>query len=168
MDLWLSLFSNIGVRLLLAKVNDGDVRNGIESGFLLLGVGTAVLAKSLKSASFFCFATLALIYSILLLFCKIFISIYWPSLSSRSIFINTSLIQLVSFEVKVSVTYSAFVDNKTTIAYFLEHKLTRPLFSIKTNLDINFLEMYSPAQSELEKFLIIKFLSSLSYIISKV
>ncbi len=38
MDPWLSLFSDIRVRLLLVVVDDGEVGDGIKSAFLLLGV----------------------------------------------------------------------------------------------------------------------------------
>lgn len=47
---------------------------------------------------------------------------------------------MASFAARVDVTYSAFIDDKATIACFLEHQLTRPPFSMKTNPEVDFLE----------------------------
>lgn len=52
---------------------------------------------------------------------------------------------MVFFIAKVSATYFTSIDDKATIAYFLELQFIRPQFSIKTNPDIDFLNMWSSA-----------------------
>lgn len=62
--------------LLLARVNDGDIRDKIESEFLLLETEAIVLVKDFKDIFLFCSVMLALICFISLLFYKTFISAY--------------------------------------------------------------------------------------------
>lgn len=76
MDLWLSLFSDIKVGLLLARVKDKGIGVGVGSRFSLLGARAAMSAKDLGGASFSCLAVLALICFIPLLLCRTFISAY--------------------------------------------------------------------------------------------
>ncbi len=76
MDPWLSPFSDIGVGLLLALVDDGGVGDGMENGFSSFRAGAAVLAKGLEGASLSYPATSALICSVTLLSCRTFISAY--------------------------------------------------------------------------------------------
>lgn len=76
MDPWLSPFSDIGVGLLLALVDDKGVRDRIENGFSLFGARAAMLAKGLEGASLSCLLALALICFVLLLSYKTFISTY--------------------------------------------------------------------------------------------
>ena len=144
MDPWLFLFSEGRVGLLLAKLLLTrlllawlrDDRGVEEKRGSFWGARAALLIKGLDGASPSCLAASALICSVLLLFFMTFISAYWLFLSSRPISVSNSLIQVASFAARVSATYSASVDDKPTVACFLEHKLTGPPFSIKMNPDV--------------------------------
>ncbi len=48
MDPWLSPFSDIGMRLLLALVDDGGVGDGMENGFHLLELEPRCWPRALK------------------------------------------------------------------------------------------------------------------------
>lgn len=110
----------------------------------------------------------ALTYFVLLLFFRTFISTYWFFLSNKPISVSNNLILVVSFVTRLSVIYSAFYDNKTTIACLLEFQLTGTSFSIKMNLDIDILDIWSPAQLELENLLLIKSFPSPQYIMPRI
>lgn len=144
-DLWLFLISDIGMKLLLARVDYKGIKNRIKSEFSLLGAGAAVSVKGFENVSPSYPATSALICSIFLLSCKTFISTYWPFLFSRLIFVNNSFIQVASYAAKISAKYSASIDNKATIACLLEHQLTGHLFSMKTNPEVDFFEVWFSA-----------------------
>lgn len=58
--------------------------------------------------------------------------------------------QQSSFDARVSVIYSASVDDKATVACLLEHQLTGPPLSIKMKPEVDFLVEWFPAQSESE------------------
>lgn len=75
-DLWLSPNCDIEVGLLLARVDDRDVGDGIESRFSSWGARAAVLAKGLEGAFPSCPAMSTLICSISLLLYRTFISTY--------------------------------------------------------------------------------------------
>lgn len=75
-DPWLSLFSDIGIELLLARINDKGVGDEMKSRLSLLGAGAVVLAKSQKGTSSYCLTALALICSIPLFPYRSFISAY--------------------------------------------------------------------------------------------
>lgn len=73
MDSWLSLFSNIRVPLLLANIDNKKVEDKIGSK---LKAGVVVSVKDLENVSPSYLLILALIYSILLLLYRTFISAY--------------------------------------------------------------------------------------------
>lgn len=57
---------------------------------------------------------------------------------------------MASLAAKVSIVYSTFVEDRATVACFLEHQLIGLLFSMKVKLDIDFRLFLLPTQSELE------------------
>lgn len=155
-------------RLFINLRVDGSIGDRGESGLSLLRVRAVVLAKRLEGISPSCPTMLVLICSFFSLLCKIFISIYCLFLSSRSILVNNSLIQMAFFAASVSATYSTSLDNEAIVVCLLEYLLTGPQFSMRINLNIDFIKKSSSTQFELKKPLIIKSLSSCPYIIIKV
>lgn len=64
------------MELILARVDNKGIRDGMGSKFSLLGAGATMLAKDLEGTSLFCSIALALMYSISLLSYRTFISVY--------------------------------------------------------------------------------------------
>ncbi len=147
MDPWLSPFNET------EREESLLVKGGKGAG----AVGAALLVKIIDGPSPSCPTASALICSTPLLLCATLIFSYWSSSSSRPISVSGSLSQVASFAARVNATYSASVDDKATVAYRLERQLTRSPFSMKMNLDVDFLVTWSPAKSESEQHLMINF-----------
>lgn len=133
-DLELFLFSEI----IVVRMSDKHSNSKRE---FILGAITMSLVKRLliENTSPSYPIILALICSTFLLLYTIFILAYWSFLSNRLISISNSLIQVVSFAIRVNITYLASIKNKAIITYLLEYQLIKFLFSIKTNLNVDFL-----------------------------
>lgn len=74
---------------------------------------------------------------------------YWSASNTPS-FVKRSRRHVASLAARVSAIYSASVEDRATVACFLEHQLIGPPFSIKIKPDVDFRLSLSPAQSESE------------------
>lgn len=115
-------------------------------------------------ASFFWFLILAKICFVLMFFQMTLIFLYESDVLSRPSLVRSSLSQVVFFTANIEGTYSTFVNDRATIAYFLAHQLTKPLFSIKTKSKIDFLMAWLPVQSDSEYSFIVRSPSPFFYL----
>lgn len=117
-----------------------------------MGVGTiedifGAVRDKVFTISSSCFAALALICSVLRLLVTLILA-YWPLLSSSPIYVSNSLIQVNFFATKISATYSASVDDKTTVTCLFELHLASLPFNIKIKPETDLVMALSLAQSE--------------------
>lgn len=90
---------------------------------------------------------------------------YQSDALSRPSLVSNNLSQVTFFVVSVKAKYLASINNKAIVTQFLAYQLTKPLFSIKTKLEVNFLVAQLPAQSESKYFFIIKSLTLPSFLL---
>lgn len=115
MDSWLYPFSNIGVKLLLARIDNKGIIDRMRSRFSLLGAGIAMLANDLEGISFFCLIVLTLICSIFLLSYRTFISVFHPAgrfllitVSSMWLLLQQRLVPCISLLLTIRLLLLAF------------------------------------------------------------
>lgn len=130
MDPWLLLFNE----------NEVDRFAGAFRAAMLVKVLDKDTSPSCHTASsFICLIPILFVTMIL---------VYKSSLSKRPISVSSSLNQVASFAARANATYSAFVDEKATVACIFEHQLTGPPFCMKMKPNVNFLVTWSSALSE--------------------
>ena len=66
------------------------------------------------------------------------VSAYWSNALSKPSLVSSSLSQVAFFTANVKATYLAFINDRGTVAYLLAYQLTKPLFSIKIKLKVDF------------------------------
>ena len=64
---------------------------------------------------------------------------YWSDALNKPNLVNSSLNQVVFFDIRAKAIYLASINNRATVACFLVYLLTRSLLSIKTKPDVDFL-----------------------------
>lgn len=82
---------------------------------------------------------LARICSILMFSQITLISAYWFNVLSKPSLISHSVSQVASIATNLKAIYSAFVNNKAIIAYFLAYQLTKRPFNIKKKQEVDFI-----------------------------
>lgn len=92
----------------------------------------------------------AKIYSLLVVLWMTLIPTYWSDALNKPNLVNSSLNQVVFFDIRAKAIYLASINNRATVACFLVYLLTRSLLSIKTKPDVDFLIAWSPTLLESE------------------